>query len=294
MRQRPSAVVPGPGAGTGTVTSRDGTRIGYLRQGAGPGLVLVQGAMADVHAYRDLAAALSTSFTVISAERRGRGLSPHPYDRGHDIARDVDDLDAVMAATGATSVFGLSSGAVITLEATRTLERVERAVVYEPPFYAAGIDRAGIARLHADIERGDLSSALLDSLLTAGTAPALVRRTPRRLARLLARVVLAADERRRGPGETLRELLPGVRYDFHDVAAVDGHLDTFASITQPVLLLSGTKSPAFLRHAVQDLHRLLPRSRHHELDGLGHDGPWNNGHPAAVAQAVHDFLQESF
>ena len=282
---------------TESATSCDGTRIGYLRQGSGPGVVLVQGAMADVHAYRDLAAALSRSFTVISAERRGRGLSPRPYDdsqdRGHDIARDVDDLNAIMAATGATNLFGLSSGAVITLEATRTLERVERAVVYEPPFYADGIDYDGIARLHADIERGDLASALLDSLLTAGTAPALLRRAPRDLTRVLARIVLAADDRRRGPGATLRELLPGIRYDFHDVAAVDGRIDMFASITQPVLLLSGTRSPAFLRHAVRDLYALLPQSQHRDLDGLGHDGPWNNGKPLAVAQAVHDFLKES-
>jgi pimeloyl-ACP methyl ester carboxylesterase len=280
------------------VTSRDGTRLGYLRQGSGPGIVLVQGAMADVHAYSALAAELSTSFTVISAERRGRGLSPRPYDSGHDIARDVEDLDTIMGATGATTLFGLSSGAVITLEATRTLDRVERAVVYEPPFYEPplyehGIDRAGIARLHADIERGDLASALIDSLLTAGTAPALLRRAPRPVTRMLARVVLAVDGRRHRSSATLRSLLPGVRYDFHDVAGVDGHLKTFASITEPVLLLSGTRSPAFLRAAARTLHALLPRSRHHELDGLGHDGPWNDGDPAAVARVVRDFLQES-
>jgi len=41
------------GQGTaGFVTSRDGTRIGYLQQGSGPGVVLVQGAMADAHSYR--------------------------------------------------------------------------------------------------------------------------------------------------------------------------------------------------------------------------------------------------
>ena len=275
---------------TGTVTSRDGTSIGYLRQGSGPGIVLVQGAMADVHAYSDLAAALSTSFTVISAERRGRGLSPRPYDRGHDLARDVEDLAAVMAATGATSLFGLSSGAVIALEATRTLEQVERAVVYEPPFYADGVDRAGITRLHADIERNDLAAALLDALLTSWTAPALLGRVPRSVVRALARVALAVDDRRRGPGVTLRSLLPGARYDFHDVATVDGRIDTFASITKPVLLLSGTRSPAFLRRAVSDLEALLVGSQRRELEGLGHDGPWNGGRPLVVAQAVRDFL----
>ena len=277
----------------GSVVSHDGTRIGYLRQGSGPGVVLVQGAMADVHAYRDLAAALATSFTVISAERRGRGLSPRPYDRGHSIDRDVEDIDAIMAATGARSVFGLSSGAVITLEAARTLDRVERAVAYEPPFYEDGIDRAGIARLHSEIERGDLASALLDSLLTARTAPTFLQRAPRGLARALARIVLTVDATRPGPATALRDLLPGVRYDFHDVASVDGRIDTFASITQPVLLLSGTKSPAFLRSAVRTLHELLPQARHHEFVGLGHDGPQNDGDPVAVARIVHDFLLES-
>ena len=278
---------------SGTVTSHDGTRIGYLRQGEGPGVVLVQGAMADVHAYRDLASALSTSFKVISAERRGRGLSPRPYDFGHDIARDVEDLDAIMAATGATTLFGLSSGAVITLEATRTLPRVQRAVVYEPPFYSGGIDRAGITRLHADIDRGDWAAALIDSLLTAGTAPTFLRRAPRQVARLLAYVVLTVDSTKRGPRSTLRDLLPGVRYDFHDVAGVDGRIDTFAAITRPVLLLSGTKSPRFLRQAIQNLHAILLQSECHEFDGLGHDGPWNSGDPAAVAQEITDFLRRN-
>jgi len=280
------------------VLSRDGTSIGFLRQGRGPAVVLVQGAMADVHAYQDLAAALSTTCTVISAERRGRGLSPRPYESGHDIARDVEDVDAVMAATEARTLFGLSSGAVITLEAARVLERVERAVVYEPPFYEPpfyedGIDRVLIARLFAELEAGDLPSALLDSLLAAGTAPTVLRRLPRPVARILTRVVIAADARRRGQSSTFRDLLPGVRFDFHDVASVDGRIGDYASITVPVLLLSGTNSPRFLQETVRTLRTSLPASRLHEFRGLGHDGPWNSGDPARVAAVVRDFLDNS-
>jgi hypothetical protein len=46
---------------TGTVTSRDGTKIGYRQSGHGPGIVLVQGAMgtasgrAKVSGFRSLA-----------------------------------------------------------------------------------------------------------------------------------------------------------------------------------------------------------------------------------------------
>ena len=88
------------------VASRDGTSIGYLRQGSGPGVALIQGAMADVHAYRDLISALSSTCTVVSAERRGRGLSPREYSPDHRIARDVEDADAVMAATATPASSG--------------------------------------------------------------------------------------------------------------------------------------------------------------------------------------------
>ncbi|KUL25853.1 alpha/beta fold hydrolase [Actinoplanes awajinensis] len=153
-------------------TSRDGTRIGYLRRGAGPGLVLIQGAMGTAYNYNDLAAALAPNFTVYTPDRRGRGLSPKPYDDSHDIARDVEDVDAMLTEAGTGYLFGLSSGAMITLEAARTLPRVTRAAMYEPPFYRDGICHDGIRQLGADIEHGRLAAALAGSLRTAGTAPA--------------------------------------------------------------------------------------------------------------------------
>lgn len=275
------------------VVSRDGTRVGYLQAGRGPGIVLVQGAMGDAHDYQELAAALSPSLTVYRPDRRGRGMSPKPYDDGHDIGRDVEDVDALLEATGARYVFGLSSGAVITLEAARTLDRVTKAAVFEPPFYAEGISRAGIARLDAEIESGDLGAALIDSLLTAGTAPRVLTLLPRPVARLVGRAVLSADARRRSPYAKLRDLLPGIRYDFNDVGGMDGKINGFADVTKPVLLLSGTKSPTFLRTSVRTLTQVLPIAQHVELDGLGHDGPWNasrGGRPQALAAALLDFF----
>ena len=278
----------------GHVTSRDGTPIGYLRHGHGPGVVLVQGAMATAHQFRELAAALSPHFTVYSPDRRGRGMSPRPYDHTHDIARDVEDVDAVLAATGATKVFGLSSGAIITLEAARTLPRVTAAAVYEPPHYPTRtFAHDGVRRLDAEIERGDLPSALITALLTSGTAPDPLRRLPRPAARLLARCVLAVDARR-GRGEAaLRDLLPGIRYDFAAVGGIDLRDEPFAALDTPVLVLSGTGSPAFLRGAARDLAGVLPHARHIELTGSGHSGPWNRGrggHPDAVAAALRAFF----
>jgi pimeloyl-ACP methyl ester carboxylesterase len=274
-----------------TVTSRDGTSIGYLRQGNGPGVILIQGAMADVYAYRELAAALASSCTVFSAERRGRGLSPREYAPDHDIARDVEDVEAVIAATGATAVFGLSSGAMIALESARTLPQVERVAVYEPPFYDEGISLDGIRRLNTEIDRGQLGAALLDALQTAGTAPAVLQRVPRPIARALARVVLALEGLRPGPASSLRQLLPGIRYDFRDVQQMNDRMETLTDITLPVLLLSGTASPRFLQESVRTVLELIPDGRHVEFDGLGHDGPWNDGDPGQVARALDAFFR---
>ncbi|MBE7162804.1 MAG: alpha/beta hydrolase, partial [Williamsia herbipolensis] len=196
-------------------------------------------------------------------------------------------VDATSGAAD-TTLFGLSSGAVIALEAARTLPGIRRLAVYEPPFYRDGIDRTAVARLHADLDRGALGAALVDSLLAAGTAPTAVRRLPRPVARTLARGVIAVDDVVRRRRQTFRRLLPGVRYDFHDVAQVDGRLDTFAAIDVPVLLLRGTASPAFLRDAVDRLQAVLPDSAVVDLDGLGHDGPWNGGGPEHVARTLLD------
>ena len=275
------------------VVSRDGTRIGYLQNGSGPGVVLVQGAMGDARNYQELAAALSPFLTVHRADRRGRGMSPKPYEAGHDIARDVEDVAAVLRETGARYVFGLSSGAVITLEAARTLDLVTKAAVFEPPFYADGISQAGIRRIEAEIGRGDLGAALIDALVTAGTAPAVLRLLPRPIARLLGRAVLGVDALTRGPYAKLRDLLPGIRYDFNDVGGMDGKIDIFAGVDKPVLLLSGTKSPAFLRRSVRLLDQILPNAQHVELGGLGHDGPWDEsrgGRPRDVAAALRQFF----
>ena len=60
---------------TGSVTSADGTRVGYRRFGRGPGVVLVHGGMQAAQNFSALAVELSDAFTVVVPDRRGRGLS---------------------------------------------------------------------------------------------------------------------------------------------------------------------------------------------------------------------------
>ena len=53
---------------------------------------------------------------------------------------------------------------------------------------------------------------------------------------------------------------------------------------------TGDADPAFLRRAIRNLRRVLQNSEHVELDGLGHDAPWNDGKPERVATALTRFM----
>ncbi len=66
------------------VTSQDGTPIAYDRQGSGPALSLVTGAIARRTDAASLAGKLAPHFTVYSYDRRGRGDSGDtpPYGSG--------------------------------------------------------------------------------------------------------------------------------------------------------------------------------------------------------------------
>ena len=117
------------------VTSADGTTIACERLGAGPALILVDGALCR-RAFgpsRKIAEALSTRFTVYIYDRRGRGDSSDttPY----APAREVEDLAAVIEeAGGRAALVGLSSGAALALEAAASGLPVTTVVAYEPPY----------------------------------------------------------------------------------------------------------------------------------------------------------------
>ena len=116
------------------VTSRDETKIAYERSGSGPPVVLIASALADRGDAKLLARHLSQHFTVLNYDRRGRGSSGDtaPY----QVAREVEDIDALIeAAGGSASAFGSSSGAVLALDAANALgEKVTRLALFEPPF----------------------------------------------------------------------------------------------------------------------------------------------------------------
>ena len=114
------------------VQSHDGTPIAFERVGSGPALIVVNGSLSARSSGVALAARLAARYTVFLYDRRGRGDSGDtpPY----AVAREVDDLAAMLGAAGGLAfVFGHSSGGVLALEAARTLA-FSKLAVYEPPF----------------------------------------------------------------------------------------------------------------------------------------------------------------
>lgn len=79
-----------PSYNTNSVTSRDGTTIGYRQLGQGPGIILIHGTIITSQELMTLAEALSDSFTVYLPDRRGYGGSRLPGDT-HTSQNELDE-----------------------------------------------------------------------------------------------------------------------------------------------------------------------------------------------------------
>ncbi len=188
---------------TDVVNSADGTAISYERIGAGPGLVLVQGAMGTVQNFRALSAHLATHFTVHVPERRGRGASG-PAGAAYGVLREVEDLAAVLSATRSQCVFGLSSGALITLHAARTLPSLNRIAVYEPPYFADETrPRQLLDGLRRELAADRLASALALGMQGGQMGPPIMNRMPHWLARAATWAIMRAEDRNPGDRATM-------------------------------------------------------------------------------------------
>jgi pimeloyl-ACP methyl ester carboxylesterase len=274
--------------------SRDGTTIGYRRCGRGPGLILLHGSMSSGAHHTELARLLSDAFTVFVPDRRGRGLSG-PYRAGDALQQELEDVAALLEATGATNLWGLSSGACIALHAARTMPAIAKVGIFEPPLMP---DRAAAAAFLAtfddEIARGKVGEAMITAMRGAEMGPGWFRALPKALTARLAMMGMAQETKKpAGPYPTMRELSSTLHAEFAIVTESSGRLDDYRSIGAEVLLMGGSKSPAFLKRALADLARVLPGAKRVELVGSDHAASWNSdvrGHPEPVARELRRFF----
>lgn len=245
----------------GKVVSKDGTAIAFDRIGNGPTVILVDGALCHrgMGASGQLAERLSQYFTVITYDRRGRGASGDtaPY----AVEREVEDIAALLhEAGGAAFVWGMSSGAVLALEAANRLRGIKKLALYEAPFIVDDTrsttedDWVQIGEAVAADRRSEAVKLFLKSVGVPGFFMVLMRLMPmwsklKAIAHTLPYDGAIVQENQRG------KPLPASRW---------------ASVTIPALVLDGGSSPPWMRHANRSLASVLPNARYQTLQGQTH------------------------
>jgi len=263
------------GTATGQVISADGTRIAFDRSGAGPAVILVHGAFTSkAHPIlSDVAAALARWFTVFNYDRRGRGDSGDtpPY----AAEREVEDLAALVEmAGGSAMVFGGSSGAGLVLQAAVQNPAISKLAVWEPPYHvdesAPKLPPDFAERLAALVRNGRRADAvelfMVDAAEVPAQAVAAMRLQPSWSESEAVAHTLAYEAAVMGPGNAL----PAER---------------LAAIAQPVLVLTGGNSPAWVTKAGTAVAGTIPGAVHRVLEGQTHSVS-----PAALAPELLVFF----
>lgn len=265
------------------VTSKDGTSITYTQSGEGPAVVLVDGALCfrKFGPMESLAALLAPHCTVVTYDRRGRGESGDtaPY----AVEREVEDIEALINAVGGSAnVYGISSGALLALEAAYRLpSKITKLAIYEPP---CSMDENAIRRFKE--YRTQLGELIAEG--RRGDAVNLFMR--------LVGTNLAEDESSvpEDPGASMRQspiwpifesVAPTLTYDAAAMGDSSVPVETAAAITVPVLALAGGASPAWMRQAAQSVASAAPDARYDALEGQTHD---------VAAEAIAPVLIEFF
>ena len=264
------------------VTSQDGTRIAFDRIGSGPAVVLVHGATS----YRafdptmaQLADLLGQRFTVYNYDRRGRGESGDtlPFAR----EREIEDLRALLAdAGGQAMVFGISSGAVLTLDAAAVTPGMTRLVVYEPA-------------LIVDDSRQPVPADYAQHLATLGAEG----KRAEAIAYFLTEAVGIPEEYVAGMQQDqalwsrMLAVAPTIAYDAAFVGDVmQGNplpADRWARVSAPVLVVDGGASDAWLHHGADALAGVLPHASRQTLEGQTHMFD-----PTVLAPAIIAFFEK--
>jgi pimeloyl-ACP methyl ester carboxylesterase len=247
------------------IESRDGTQIAFDRIGKGPPVIMVGGAFSwrKWKGFAELADLLSARFTVLNYDRRGRGDSGDtpPY----ALEREFEDLQAMISvAGGSASVWGLSSGGILALEAARAGVAIEKLAAYEPPFIVDSSDGVPpedfVQHVRTLVERDRRSEAVKYFMARVMGIPSLIPSLMSLWPPMWSKLKATAHT------------LP------YETAIIDRYVrgrpldDAYwAPVATPALIVSGEKSPEKLRKGSAAIAGVLPNAEHRTLPGVSHN-----------------------
>ncbi|MFC6954252.1 alpha/beta hydrolase [Halorubellus litoreus] len=261
-------------------SATDDPEIVYERHGDGQPVVLLHGGMAPREYWTPVLPHLDRYRAVVPqrpgfgtcrddlAETSSDEVLPGEVDYVHALLDSLpDDANPVL--------FGHSFGALTAIEAATDLD-VAAVVAYEPAVLPADYrEDADLARRMADLvdagQRREAVKRYVEQVLHpdgVDDLDAWLADWP-----VWPECVDLAEE-------VVRMNRAVERYELPERLDVDA----------PVLVLTGTDGPDFLRESARSVHGALPRSRFVELHGVSHSGP--SEAPERVVAAVDAFLRE--
>jgi len=248
-----------------TVTSKDGTTIAFDQSGTGQPLIMIPGAFgySKFPGSLELAALLSSDFTFINYDRRGRGESgdTQPY----AVAREIEDIEALIDAVGGSAFLGgMSSGAILALEAANQFPgKVKKLALYEPPFIINDsrppLPSDFVQQLKDAVTAGRPGDAI-DIIMTHALRIPAEQLAPMRHDPLWPEMIKVAP--------TL--VYDGtIQADF--MAGKPLPRDRWTHVNFPTLVMNGETSDQFFKDGAQALVDLLPNAQHRIVEGQNHN-----------------------
>lgn len=259
-----------------TLSSHDGTAIAYDRQGEGPPLILVDGAL-SVHSSgsgQELAKLLSPRFTVYGYDRRGRGGSGDTLPYSPD--REIDDIEALIDHAGAPAfLYGHSSGGPLAMRAAIRLGRkVSKIALYEPPYNTDPAAQASwsqyLSQLRETLAEGRGGDAVALFMRFIGTPAEKVD-----------------GMRRAAFWPSLEAVAPTLAYDHAGVMGETWSVpaELAARVSVPALVMAGDASLPFMPGAARALSQAIPQGQLRTLAGQAHEVD-----PAVLAPVLAAFF----
>ncbi len=239
--------------------------------------MLVHGTLVTDSLYWPFARNLSVLLgrPVHSYNRRGRGRSaPQPPD--YSAATETSDLISVMDASGSTDVVGHSYGGFVALQAALRAP-ISRLVTYDAAVSLSGnLNGRWRPQLEEAVTAGELDNAwahLVQGLGTAGPISYLPLGALRMISILSAKTRL---------GSEMRELLPTAVLEMRAIIDADSHVQDYAELKTPTLMLSGGWSPAYFAETGRQLADAIPLVDFAVVPLQFHEGPLRPGKQLAV------------
>jgi pimeloyl-ACP methyl ester carboxylesterase len=273
-----ATINPGLHQNSTKIKSKDGTLIAFEKKGAGPAIIIVNGALSYRAVYNDssLLSALSKDFTVYLYDRRGRGESTDT--KPYSVDGEIEDIEVLIDdAGGSARLYAASSGAALSLLAAARLgkSKIPQLALYEPPYVAVSetdkkkfLDQG--KRIVELINTGKRGDAMAFHFTAIGTPPE------------------ALEKIRKSPEWPLMESIEHtLAYDYAILGDGAIPVDAAKKATMPVVVMFGDKSFELMGQAAQNLVRVLPNAELKTLKGQTHQAS-----PEILAPLLKNFFKQ--